>query len=67
MYFDQYKFNESFDQFIGPFINNDYPKCIYLGCVKSTKFSHIRKHLKFLRNHIQSIFKVLRMTYVVAI
>ncbi len=47
VYFDQYKVDASFDQFLGPSTNNAYPKCTYLGCARSIEFVHMKKYLKF--------------------
>ncbi len=47
MYFDQYDLDALFDQFLGPSINNDYPKCTYLRHVRLVEFVHMGKYLKF--------------------
>ncbi len=47
MYFDQYDLDAFFDQFLGPSINNDYPKYTYLHHVIFVEFFHMGKYFKF--------------------
>jgi len=49
VYFDQYDLDALFDQFLGPSINNDYPKCIYLHHVRFLNLSTWENILNFKR------------------
>ncbi len=64
MYFDQYDLDAFWDQFLGPSINNDHPKCTYLHHVR---FVHMGEYLDFKKMILKiqkSNLNMLTMTYI---
>jgi hypothetical protein len=54
VYFDQYDLDTFFDQFLGPTINNNYPKCTYLHHVRFVEFVDMEKYLNFKKTILKN-------------